>query len=356
VLGEAPTYEDQELITGRGVFVPVRWSKLSFHVGGPLEEIQVTTGMTVTAGQVLATLEHEELELQVRLAQNELQAQEAQLAELEQGVSQAEIDAAQAGYEAATAALEEVQAGPSDPDRALAEAELKRAETALQRAQSAYDAVSSMPDIGSRPQALQLEQATIDMQRAEAAYELALSGPSEAMLLEAQSRVASAKAQLEALTAAQPYALQAAQAGVTRARLALEQANLQLEQTTLYAPFDGTITSMEEIAPGDMVGAGTPVLTLADLSELQVEITDLDEWGAANVTVDQTVDLLVPALANRSLRGKVTFVATEPTLHSSGAVFYKAIASLDRQDPELRWGYSTRIRLYVAGAHGVGFR
>jgi len=31
-------------------------------------------------------------------------------------------------------------------------------------------------------------------------------------------------------------------------------------------------------------------------------------------------------------------------------------AVVDQQDPDLRWGFSTRIRLYVAGAHGVGFR
>jgi HlyD family secretion protein len=355
-LGEAAPQADETLITGRGMVVPVRWAKLSFPIGGQLEEIGVTTSVTVSAGQVLATLERQELQLQVQLAESELETQQAQLAQLQEGSSQAEIAAAQASYDAAVAAYEELQAGPSAEEKALAEADLDLAERALQRAQAAYDAVSSLPDIGARPQSLQLEQATIDYQRAKAAYELALAGPSASALKQAASQVASAEARLEELTGAQPSAIKAARASVTRAEVALEQARLRLEQATLYAPFDGTITSLADLHPGDMVNPGSEVVTIADLSELRVEITDLDEWGAANTSVNQTVDMLVPALNNRNLRGRVTFVASEPTIHPSGAVFYKALVSLDQQEPALRWGNSVRIRLYLAGARGVGFR
>jgi len=355
-LGETAPQEDQTRITGRGTVVPALWARLSFPISGQLDEIRVTTGMTVTSGQELATLEREELDLQVHLAESELETQKAQLAEIQEGSSQAEIAAAQANYEAALAAHKELGAGPSDEERALAEADLSAAERALQRAQAAYDAVSSRPNIGARPEALQLEQATLDYQRAQVAFELALAGPSEAELKQSQSHVASAKAQLDALTSAQPNAIRAAQAGVTRAEVALKQAQLRLDQASLYAPFNGTITSVEEARAGDIISPGMPVVTVADLDELQVEITDLDEWGAANVSVDQTVDLIVPALGNRNMRGRVTFVASEPTAQQSGAIFYKALVALDQQDVELRWGNSVRVRLYVAGSRGVGFR
>lgn len=355
-LGEASEHDEQTLITARGVVVPVRWAQLSFAIAGQLAEIKVTTGVTVSAGQVLATLERQELELQVQLAESELETEEAQLAQLQEGGSEAEIAAAEASYEAALAAYEKLQAGPSEEERAIAKADLQKAEIALQRAQAAYDAVSSLPTIGSRPESLQLQQATLDYQRAKAAYDLAMAEPDEAALKQGESQMASAKAQLEALTNAQPSAIRAAQASVTRAKISLEQAQLKLEQATLYAPFDGTVTSIADIRAGDMINPGSTVLTLADLSELQVEFTDLDEWGAANVRVNQTADLIVPALDNRNLRGQVAFVASEPTVHSSGAVFYKAIVALNQQNPSLRWGNSVRIRLYVAGARGVGLR
>lgn len=355
-LSEASPYEGQERITGMGIVVPVRWARLSFPASSQLAEINVTAGMTVTAGQVLATLERQELELQVQLAESELETQEAQLAQLKEGGSQAEIAAAQASYAAAVAAYEELKSGPSAEEKALAEADLQSAERALQLAQAAYDAVSGLPDIGARPEALQLERATIDYQRAQAVFELAIAGPSEATLKQAESQVAAAEAQLAALTRDQPNAIRAAEASVTRAEVTLQQSRLRLEQATLHAPFNGTITSVAEIRPGDMVSPGATIMTIADLTELQVEITDLDEWGAANTIPDQTVDVLVPALSNRNLRGRVTFVASEPTVHASGAVFYKLLVALDNQDPALRWGNSVKVRLYVAGAHGVGFR
>jgi multidrug resistance efflux pump len=355
-LGEAAPQAGQSLITGRGIVIPEQWSELSFPIGGQLAEIRVTAGMTVTVGQILALLAPDEMELQVRLAEASLEAQQAQLDQLLTGGSEADMAAAQANLAAAQASHQELLASPGEQEKALAEADLMTAQRALQQAQAAYDAVRNLPDIASRPEALRLEQATVDYQRAQAAHALVLAGPSEAELRLAESHVASARAQLEALTASQPGALRAAQAEVTRAKIALEQAKRQLGQSVLTAPFDGTITSVAEIRQGDTVAAGTSILIIADLSQLMVELTDLDEWSAANVGASQTVDLVVPALNNRSLRGRVSFVSREPTLSPSGAAFYKALVILDQQDAELRWGYSVRTRLYVPGARGVGFR
>ncbi len=359
VLGEASAREDQTLITARGVVVPVRWARLSFAVGGQLAEIAATPGMALSEGQILATLDRQELRLQLDLAENDLAAEQARLAQLQEVASEAEIAAARASYEAALAAYEDLKAGPSAEEVALAEADLRMAETSLQRAQAAYDAVASLPDIGARPQSVQLQQATIDYQRAKAAYELAVSGPSQAELKQAESLVASARAQLETLNSARPIEIQAAEASVAEARIRLEEAQLRFDQATLFAPQapEGlVVTSVADLQPGDTVSPGMPIVTVADLSRLQVEVTDLDEWGAANLSVDQTADLIVPALDNRSVRGHVTFVANEPTVNPSGAIFYEALIALDQQQSGLRWGNSVRVRLYVAGAKGVGFR
>jgi HlyD family secretion protein len=355
-LGEEAPQSDQTRITGRGSVVPVRWTALSFPISGQLGKLHVTEGMTVTEGETLASLESSDFALQVRLAESDLQARQAELAELQQGVSQAELDAAQASLDAESAAYQELLAGPSDSERALAAADLDAAQRALHRAQSAYDAVSGRPDISARPEALQLEQATLDYERAQVVYQAAIAGPSPATLKQAESRVASAKAHLQDLTRAQPNAILLAESAVNRSQVALEQTKLRLEQAVISAPYAGTITSIAATQLGDTINPGSPLITIADLTELQVELTDLDEWGAANVTQNQTVDLVVPALGNRNLRGHVRYVSSEPTVTSSGAVFYQAFVSLDEQPADLRWGNTVRIRLYVAGAHGVGFR
>ena len=83
------------------------------------------------------------------------------------------------------------------------------------------------------------------------------------------------------------------------------------------------------------------------VARLQVEIEDLDEWGAANIARNQSVDLVVAALDNRTPRGRLSFVAQEPTYGASGAVFYRAIVTLEKQDPDLRWGMTVRARLFL---------
>ncbi len=347
-LGEASTQEGQTFVSVRGTVMPAQWTQLSFATGGQLAEIGVTTGVTVSAGQVLASLEKRELELEVDLARSELAAQEAALATLQSGATEVELAAARASYEAAVAAYAGLKAGPNAQEIAIAEANLKLAERAVERAQGAYDAVRNRPDIGARPEAAQLEQATIEYQKATAAYQLAIAGPDQAALKAAESQVASAKSHLETLQAgARPSEIQLAQANVSRAQANLASARLALDQSVLRAPFAGVVTSWITARAGDRISAGTTVVTLADLAQLQVEIADLDEWGAASITKNQSVDLVVGALNNRTVRGRLSFVSQEPTYSDSGAVFYKAIVTLDKQDPDLRWGMTVRARLVL---------
>ena len=171
------------------------------------------------------------------------------------------------------------------------------------------------------------------------------------------SQVAAAKYQLERTRAGvESSAVQSAEAAVARAKAALSRAQLTLQQAVLKAPFDGVVTSVTETRPGGMVGAGETILTIADLSQLQIEVEDLDEWGAANVTRDQNVDLVVPALNNLTPRGRLVFISQEPTVSASGAVFYGAIVSLAKQEPSLRWGMTVRAKLFLPGAQSAGFR
>ena len=337
-LGESSGREEEQVVS-RGTLIPTRWKRLSFASSGMLSKLDVDEGAEVAAGQKLASLETQDSELTVALATNQLEAQEAILTALEKGSSSAEFMAAQASYDAAIAAYEKTQSRPSPEEIAIAQADLKKAEEAVRRAQGAYDAVRNLPDIGARHESVQLYEATLDYERAKAQYALAVAKPDQAELKQAESQVAAAKARLDAL----PAELRAARSAVARAKLDVQRAQLELEQANLYAPFAATVTTLD-VQRGDMVSAGSPVLTLADLGELQVELEDLDEWGVADVRLNQSVDLTIPSLGNLSLRGRLVSVATEPTISSAGAVFYKAIVALERQEPGLRWGMTVTVK------------
>jgi multidrug efflux pump subunit AcrA (membrane-fusion protein) len=356
-LVQATDQTGQTYVTVQGTIMPARWMQLSFPLGGYLTDVGVSVGITVTAGQTLATLSTAELELDVQLAESALAAREANLSQLQNGPTSMELEVLEASYEATVAAYEKLKEGPTSSERSIAEADLKIAEREVEQAQAAYDAVRGRPDLGSRPEAMQLERATLEYQRAKASYELAMAGPDRAALKGALSQVVSAKYQLEkARSGTDLSTLRSAEAAVMQARADLSRSQTALNQAVLKAPFDGVITSVTKVETGDLISAGQAILTIADLSQLQVEIKDLDEWGAANVTRNQSVDLVVTALNNLAPRGRLAYIAQEPTISANGVATYLAIVTLDTQEPGLLWGMTVRAKLYLPVAKRAGFR
>lgn len=356
-LVEVSEQAGQTFVTVRGIVVPTKWALVSSSRSGVLTEIRASLGMTVTAGQVLALLDREQLTQDVRLAEAELAVCKATLDDLKRGATETELLAMEANYTAALASYERLKAGPTDEQKEIAAAELRLVERDLQQAQAAYDAVRNRPDIGARPEALQLERATIEYEKARASYELAMAGADEADLQSAMSQVASAKNQLEkARRGADASTLAAAEAALTRAEVDLWRAQLALEQAELKAPFDGMVTAVTEARPGELVQAGQMVATVADLSQLEIAVEDLDEWGAANIARDQTVDLVVTALNNLTPRGRLAYVSQEPTMTSTGVANYRAVITLDQQVPGLLWGMTVRAKLYLLSARRAGFK
>lgn len=330
------------VLRARGQVVPARWMTLGFQTGGRVVELAAQVGDVVEAGDVLARLDTEALELEVQAARDNLATEEAELALTMEGAASAEIAAAQAEYAAALAQYEKLKAGPTEEELIVAKADMEKAAIALQKAQAEYDQVAWSPGVSALPQAAALQQASVDYERAKASYQILTTPPDEAQLKEAESEIADAKAQLESLKAGPSAAeIELAQSRVTQAQTALAQAQLRLEQATLILPSNPiTSVTVTDIAvkEGEMVGAGDSLITLADLTEFQVETTDLDEWGAARVTLGQGVEVRVPALDNKVLPGRVVSLAPQATVLPTEDVVYKATIALERQSPGLRWG------------------
>jgi HlyD family secretion protein len=214
----------------------------------------------------------------------------------------------------------------------------------VDQAQAAYDRAggASNPFIAMTPAALQLQTATLDYQAAKANYDKAAK-PDASALASAETALVQAKAALD-LKKQGPRAedIAIAQVRVEQAQTALEQAQAAIPKTRLFAPFDGTITDLP-IRAGDVIQAGAPVLTLADLAQLRVETTDLDEWGAAKVKIGQAAKIVVNAFADKTLTGKVSNIALQSVTLPTGDVSYVVTLTLDQQDPELRWGMTVKV-------------
>ena len=93
------------------------------------------------------------------------------------------------------------------------------------------------------------------------------------------------------------------------ARAAVELAGIQLKHTQLRAPFNGIITS-RYIEPGEVVLPGREVLTLSDLTTVELKIF-VDETEIGNVKPGQKAEVRVDTFPDKVYRGKVSFISPE---------------------------------------------
>ncbi|MEZ4618954.1 MAG: HlyD family efflux transporter periplasmic adaptor subunit [Caldilineaceae bacterium] len=379
--------------TASGEVVPAQKATLSFPTAGRVQQVLVDVGTTVAAGDPLAIQEDAATRAAVKRAEAVLFQAQAQLAALVAGprpqeveIAQAAVDgaaaqlaqlteaarpdavaAARAELTAAQAARQQLSNGPREAERIAALADLSNAKAALQQAQSAYNRVSWRNDIGALPESRQLQEATNNYEAAQARYDALYADPaadaaaaaqarvqqaqatldqvlnpgSDNQIAAAQAQLRAAQAQLDLLTAdAQDEAVAAAAAAVTQAEADLAQAETALANLTLRAPFTGTVTALD-VNAGEMVQPGNAVLTLADLTRLRVETTDLSERDIGQVAEGQTATVFVEAL-NSEVAGTVLRIAPQAST-IGGDVVYTVVIELDEQPLGLRWGMSVEV-------------
>jgi HlyD family secretion protein len=97
------------------------------------------------------------------------------------------------------------------------------------------------------------------------------------------------------------------------------------------------------VAAGEFVGAGVPIMTLADLEHLQVETFDLSERDIALVQLGQPANVLIePLLVTVPAR----VVRISPQANTIGGdVVYTVWLDLEQQPDALRWGMSAEVTI-----------
>ena len=369
----APVRAGNEVVADAAV-VPALSADLSLPAGGIVAEILAEEGKPIEQGAAILRLESARQQAGVAQAEAGLAAAEARVAELKAGARAAEIDAAQAGVDAAQAQLAMLDAGAKPEDIAAAQAwvdnaqanlqrvregapeqqmiaaqsDLANAEAALRQAQAAYDKIAGNPDAGAYPQALQLEQATNAANAAKARIEDLKQGSTPAEIAAAQAEVRRAQAQLDLLqSGARSETIAGAEAEVAASRAALQLAQVALDETTLKAPFAGTIA---EILPavGEQVSPGAPLARLADLSTWQIETDDLTELDVVRIGEGSPAKIEFDALPDLELTGKV--VRIKPIgVNKQGDITYTVVVVPDQSDTRLRWNMTAVVTIQASG-------
>jgi HlyD family secretion protein len=269
------------------------------------------------------------------------------LIRLESVQTEAEVRAAEANLEAAEAELEGMSASERSAQAAInsARAEITRAEAEAVRTQQNAVRADRLSGDGLISKE-QYDRATAE------------SGMAAAQLNAAKARLAQTEAQAaQVLKQREGLSLRLAQQ-----RAALVRARDQFSKTTISAPLDGVITHLPvnegEIAiVGVQNQPGTVLMTIADMSVITAEVR-VDETDIVNVRVDQPASILVDALGDVSLPGRVSEVGNSALTRTGGltsgpanpqeARDFKVVITLDSPPTALRPGLSCTATIVIA--------
>lgn len=276
-----------------GNLVSANQSGLSFAVAGRVVEIKTPEGAQVKAGDVIAALDTRTLEIQVAQAQ-------------------AALDLANANWN-------RVKAGPTADDVLIARASIERAQAAVIQAQSAYDRIGgdSNPFIATTAQALTLNQAIATYQGAIAQLNVALNRPTPSERDQNLAQIAAAQA-------------------------ALDVTQRNLNNARVIAPFAGTIIWITPKV-GESVAANTAVVTLADLTKMQV-LVNADETTLTTLKVGQAATITLDALGGKTLNGRVKKIGMLATT-ASGIVSVPVWVDIDASDAMIYPGLSATVEI-----------
>lgn len=184
----------------------------------------------------------------------------------------------------------------------------------------------------------------------------ATTGEAHAKVEQAERALQSVKKVYEvggaALSAVQDAELQlkVAQAAEMKASTELRSSSLMLERFRVVAPFSGIIVK-KSVQVGDVVATGTALLTLANMSTTEIEIS-VDESDAGSLQVGQEVEVSCEALANRSWKEKILRIE-RVVLKDGTANTVKTRVSLSKNLAELRLGQQLDAKIKIAEKNGV---
>ena len=239
----------QQTVTADGVLFPVAQSALVPKISAPVKKFYVNRGSRVRAGQLLAVLENRDL---------------AAAAQENRG-----------GYDQAQAAYAQTTAAELPQELQKAQLDEQAAKQQLDAAQKVYDSRKDLFAQGALPRK-ELDQAGVELTNASNQFEIAQKRRQSLEGVGRQQTLKSAQGQLES------------------AQGKYQGATAQLGYSEIRSPISGVVTD-RPLYPGEMAAAGTPLLTVMDVSQV-VARAHIPQPSAALLKVGDKAQLIVPGV------------------------------------------------------------
>jgi multidrug resistance efflux pump len=209
-----------------------------------------------------------------------------------------------------------------EPGKPLFDIDREAYEIALQRARSDYESVSQ--SVGAS--AAGVDAARASLRAAEASREMAEKDASRQERLHAEDPGAISVRRLEIAQSTRDEARSKAvraeadlrkaeeaagesgenNAQLRSARAAVEKAELDLENTTVLAPAQGTVTDLR-VDVGNFAQAGAPLMTLIATHDLWIS-ADMTENNLGHIDVGDYVAIVLDVMPGQVLKGRIRSV------------------------------------------------
>jgi multidrug efflux pump subunit AcrA (membrane-fusion protein) len=301
-----------------GSFVADETSDIAPMVAGRVLTTPVNVGDFVKQGQVVCELDHRDAELRLEQARAQLNEATSAMHQAESRIglrggaqfdanSVPEVAAARANYESAQAQARLAAADAKRYENLVATGDVSR--SSFDRAHTQQETADAMAN-AARQQ-----------------YEAAMNGARQGF-----------------------GAVESSQAALAAARAQLEQAEKGLSDTTIRAPFDGSITA-RPVAAGEYVALSNKIATIVRMGSLKLQL-QTPEQRASRAKVGMPVSARVSAYPDREFTGKVT--AINASVDPTSRVFIVE-ARFENGNSDLRPGMFAKARVLLPGGETAIF-
>jgi HlyD family secretion protein len=295
--------------------VDIRQVSLAFNASDRIDKMLVEEGDKVQKGQLLATLDTENLLLQIEKSKAQIETQKAVVRRLKNG-----------------SRPEEIAQKASRVNAAKAEAE--NAKILLQRVQNTYknsDGLSvSKQEIDDAKSRVRVTSAQV--KEASETYRLAVIGPRQEDIAEAEAQLKAAEAEL----AIQEYLL---------------------SQSELKSPVNAIVRSRLQ-EPGDMASPQRPTYLLA-LDEKKWVRAYIQETQLGHVKQGMNVEVYIDSYMDKPIKGQVGYISsvaeftpkTVQTEELRTSLLYEIRVYVDDNEDILRMGMPATVKIKQPGSN-----
>lgn len=272
----------ENLRTIVGKTQPVQEVSVFAKMPGTVTQVNAEVGQMVNKGDLLFSVEDEDIRLQVQQAQ--------------------------AGLNSARANLARSSGGSVELQLAQLKSSLLQAELMFKDAQTALDSAKILFDAGAISK-FELDSTETRFVTAQAQYETAKKAVelTESTINKENTAVASAQVQ--------------------QAQASYELAKNQLDHARVTAPISG-IVSVRNATKGELISGAVPAFTLVDLSKVVVEISVMQEL-VNTLTTGETVELEIEAAGAGAYSGTVTAISPNADPRTQAYLIKIEVANAD---------------------------